>query len=64
MTYALGRRVEADGHAGGAPHRPRRRRAELLKYRAFVQAIVQSPAFRMSADSARNDDRNGGARPE
>jgi hypothetical protein len=49
MTYALGRRIEAEDM-------PMVRRivrdasAQDLKLSAFVQAIVKSPAFRMSAE--------------
>jgi hypothetical protein len=49
LTYALGRRIEAEDMPM-VRRIVREASARNLKLSAFVQAIVKSPAFRMSAE--------------
>jgi hypothetical protein len=49
LTYALGRRVEAEDMPM-VRRIVREASAQNLKISAFVQAIVRSPAFRMTSD--------------
>jgi hypothetical protein len=50
LTYALGRRVEADDMPM-VRRIVREAAVSDMKMSAFVQAIVRSPAFRMSTDT-------------
>ena len=64
MTYALGRRVEADDMPTVRRDHPRRRRSSDYRMSAFVQGVVNSPAFRMTRPRRRATTDDGRSRPD
>ena len=52
MTFALGRRLDADRHAGGPPGHPRAPPRSDYRLSAFVLGVAESAAFQMNTAAA------------